>query len=408
MGQKMTSQSEPSEPLLLSSFLKSGKIKDAEKESRVKLHGVDLDSYSGYITVDKEHDKNLFFWFFPATKVEPTEAPLLLYLNGGPGNSSLIGLFVEVGPLRVDKDLKLHKADVSWTDKFNVIFVDNPVFVGFSYAKPGHDSRNLHVITENLFNFVNQFLQIYPKFKDCDFYIGGVMFHSYPQYLLTMGLISEKKARNLSEKLAYALDKHRLLGKHEEAVMDLMDSVFTQMHKTLGYDSLDNILITKKHEWHFEKFLNKPEVQHAIHARASQFNVQEEPVLVHMAEDFIKGVSKELKIAMENYKFPLRETYQGQFFAQVLMVSGQMDMVVSVPMVESFLHDFRWSGMSRYLAADKILWKDSDGEVAGYVTEVKNLTRVVVRKAGHRPALDQPEWTMEMMTNFLSDQSFAH
>ena len=58
------------------------------------------------------------------------------------------------------------------------------------------------------------------------------------------------------------------------------------------------------------------------------------------------------------------------------MVSGQMDIVVSVPMVESFLHDFRWSGMSRYLAADKIMWKDEEGEVAGYVTEVKNLTRV--------------------------------
>ena len=45
------------------------------------------------------------------------------------------------------------------------------------------------------------------------------MFHNYPEYLLTMGLISEKKARNLSEKLVYALDKHRLLGKYEEAVM---------------------------------------------------------------------------------------------------------------------------------------------------------------------------------------------
>ncbi|GFR99980.1 carboxypeptidase [Elysia marginata] len=220
------------------------------------------------------------------------------------------------------------------------------------------------------------------------------MFHSYPQYLLTMGLISEKKARNLSEKLVYALDKHRLLGKHEEAVMDLMDSVFTQMHKTLGFDSLDNALSTKKYDWHFEKYLNKPEIQHVIHARACQYKFQEENILVHMAEDFIKGVSKELKIALENYK--------------VLMVSGQMDMVVSVPMVESFLHDFRWSGMSRYLAADKIMWRDGDGEVAGYVTEVKNLTRVVMRKAGHRPALDQPEWTLEMMTKFLGDQSFAH
>ncbi|GFR99972.1 carboxypeptidase [Elysia marginata] len=125
-----------------------------EKDSRVKLQGVDVDSYSGYITVDTEQDKNLFFWFFPASKVEPKEAPLLLYMNGGPGYSSLIGLFAEVGPLRVDKDLKLHKADVCWTDNFNVIFVDNPVFTGFSYAKPGHESNTLHAITDDLYRLV--------------------------------------------------------------------------------------------------------------------------------------------------------------------------------------------------------------------------------------------------------------
>lgn len=49
-----------------------------------------VNSYSGY--VDLAPDAHTFFWFFEA-RHNPAEAPLTLWLNGGPGSDSLIGLF---------------------------------------------------------------------------------------------------------------------------------------------------------------------------------------------------------------------------------------------------------------------------------------------------------------------------
>lgn len=49
-----------------------------------------VNSYSGY--VDLSPDAHTFFWFFEARK-DPASKPLTLWLNGGPGSDSLIGLF---------------------------------------------------------------------------------------------------------------------------------------------------------------------------------------------------------------------------------------------------------------------------------------------------------------------------
>ena len=54
-----------------------------------------VNSYSGY--VDLAPDAHTFFWFFEARK-RPETAPLTLWLNGGPGSDSLIGLFQGLPP----------------------------------------------------------------------------------------------------------------------------------------------------------------------------------------------------------------------------------------------------------------------------------------------------------------------
>ncbi|KAL8942993.1 MAG: hypothetical protein Q9216_001349 [Gyalolechia sp. 2 TL-2023] len=91
-----------------------------------------VNSYSGY--VDLAPDAHTFFWFFEARN-NPAEAPLTLWLNGGPGSDSLIGLFQELGPCNVTEDLVSAVNPYSWTEVSNMLFISQPLGVGFSYSE---------------------------------------------------------------------------------------------------------------------------------------------------------------------------------------------------------------------------------------------------------------------------------
>jgi serine carboxypeptidase-like clade 2 len=67
---------------------------------------VNFDQYSGYVTVSEEHGRALFYYFVESP-YETASKPLVLWLNGGPGCSSLgAGAFQELGPFRVNPDGK--------------------------------------------------------------------------------------------------------------------------------------------------------------------------------------------------------------------------------------------------------------------------------------------------------------
>ncbi|KAL2854636.1 Alpha/Beta hydrolase protein [Aspergillus pseudodeflectus] len=103
-------------------------------------------SYSGYVHLppgtlndlglDQEYPINTFFWFFESRN-DPKNAPLSIWMNGGPGSSSMIGLMQENGPCRVNGDSNSTELNPwSWNNHVNMLYIDQPSQVGFSYDVP--------------------------------------------------------------------------------------------------------------------------------------------------------------------------------------------------------------------------------------------------------------------------------
>lgn len=98
-----------------------------------------VNSYAGYI--DLAPNVHTFFWFFES-RSDPANDPLTLWLNGGPGSDSLIGLFEELGPCNVTANLTTMINPYSWSNVSNMLFLSQPVGVGFSYQEEAIGSLN--------------------------------------------------------------------------------------------------------------------------------------------------------------------------------------------------------------------------------------------------------------------------
>ena len=109
-----------SEPLILSKYLHD----PATARSMSKVIGVgNFPSYSGYFTVNATFGSNMFFWYFPAQNGN-TRAPLIMFLQGGPGASSMFGLFSEMGPYTVAADGKtLVPNPNTWNQEYSMVRV---------------------------------------------------------------------------------------------------------------------------------------------------------------------------------------------------------------------------------------------------------------------------------------------
>ncbi|CAI9118918.1 OLC1v1020545C1 [Oldenlandia corymbosa var. corymbosa] len=145
-----------------------------------------ISQFSGYINVNEAHGRALFYWFFEAQS-QPTKKPLLLWLNGGPGCSSIgYGASAELGPLRVTENgVGLDFNKYSWNQEANLLFVESPVGVGFSYTNTSSDLKKLtdKFAAEDAYNFIVHWLDRFPQYKTRDFYISGESYagHYVPQ-----------------------------------------------------------------------------------------------------------------------------------------------------------------------------------------------------------------------------------
>ena len=156
--------------------------------------GVDhVKQYSGYLD-DEDEDKHLFYWFFESRN-DPENDPVVLWLNGGPGCSSLTGLFMELGPSFVNKKIGLDRNPFSWNSNASVIFLDQPVNVGYSYS--GSSVSNTIAAGKDVYALMTLFFKQFPQYAKQDFHIAGESYAGHYIPVFASEILSHKK-RNIN------------------------------------------------------------------------------------------------------------------------------------------------------------------------------------------------------------------
>ena len=127
----------------------------------------DASSFNRHIGVNSEHHGNLFFWHFQNRHIANRQRTVI-WLNGGPGCSSMDGALMEVGPYRLKDNEHLVYNDGAWDEFANLLFIDNPVGTGFSYVDTDSYLHELTEMANHMVIFLEKFFDMFPEYQEND------------------------------------------------------------------------------------------------------------------------------------------------------------------------------------------------------------------------------------------------
>ncbi|KAJ7177909.1 peptidase S10 serine carboxypeptidase [Mycena filopes] len=127
--------------------------------------------YTGYLDVD-QGAKHLFFYFFESRR-DPAKDDVVMWINGGPGCSSAMGLLMELGPCSIDMSKNASSNGTtwnphSWNSEANIL-----VGVGFSYADFGETIETTEDAAKNVYAFISLFFESFPQFTGRALHLSG-------------------------------------------------------------------------------------------------------------------------------------------------------------------------------------------------------------------------------------------
>ncbi|XP_011620351.1 serine carboxypeptidase-like 44 isoform X2 [Amborella trichopoda] len=340
---------------------------------------VSFRQYSGYINVDESAGTNLFYYFVEAQS-NASSQPLALWLNGGPGCSSIGGgAFTELGPFYPNgKGDGLRINPYSWNKVANVLFLESPAGVGWSYSRipAGYRYNDARVANESLV-FLLRWFQRFPEYSERPLFLTGESYagHYIPQLALLMARHNGRMSRGAA---AFGFNLHGILMGH------LVET---------SKEGSDEVDVCIDHE--LTRYLNHPTVQRALHA-----NLTSLPYAWEACSDI---VDYKYEDQLEDMLPLLKDLVKSR--VRIWIFSGDQDSVVPLTGTRSQLttlaHHLRLKTMIPYSA-----WY-ANGQVGGWVEayeESLGLVYATVRGAAHMVPYAQPERALILFSSFLHAQ----
>ncbi|KAI9034268.1 Alpha/Beta hydrolase protein [Hyaloraphidium curvatum] len=409
---------------------------------------------TGYLDVDD--DKHFFFWFFESHH-QPESDPVSLWLNGGPGCSSMTGLFMELGPCRPRKGGSNTRHNrYGWNNRANMIFLDQPVNVGFSYSDSGKDVQDTPSSAKDVDAFMRLFFAKFPKYTSSDFHVFGESYagHYIPAIGSTIVENNKKagkdkpkinlKSLGIGNGLVDPLNQYEFYPEMacnspdyppslDEETCDQMRSKVSTCKSLISacynYQNTFSCVpasiycnqaligpfsntgknvydVRKKCEGgnlcypilgDIEKYLNQPQVKKALGVDPDR-----------------KFVSCNMQI---NQEFVMKGDWMKPFVRmlppllndglRVLIYAGDADFICNWIGNKAWTGELEWKGKDGYLAAKDLPFNNTLEEGAGEYRTFENFSFLKVFGAGHMVPYDQPLNSVEMFERWIEGVDFG-
>uniref|UniRef100_K3WIJ5 Carboxypeptidase n=1 Tax=Globisporangium ultimum (strain ATCC 200006 / CBS 805.95 / DAOM BR144) TaxID=431595 RepID=K3WIJ5_GLOUD len=414
---------------------------------------------AGRIGLSSSTHNNIFYWHFAASK-SPETAPLVIWLNGGPGCSSMQGLFLGISPFKLVNGTHIEINKHSWHHSANMLFIDQPVGTGMSQTRGNSYRRDEDGVAHDFYEFLVKFLQSHSEYLSVnpddnkqisrEIYIFGeshagrwipefseyilkqnnqalkevdltirlrgvgigngwvhpLIQYDYSDFAHGLGLLTFGQVRSLKANFVDCQNALVAGNFNAPACFNNMNSILAGLKTSSGkrlnyYDVREyrkSIGTYPSGQDNIVAYLNQPSVRKALHANEDEaFKFEICSDPVFNGLQNFDGVSTLDKVQ-----------HMLQRGMKVMFYNGQWDMMCNHYGTEKLLLNLDWNGSATYQEAKKYTWMAAHrGDPAGFAQQGGNLTYLVIANGGHMVPYDVPDVAADMMRRFVTGDEFT-
>jgi len=421
---------------------------------------LNFNQYSGYLQSNHTQNRNLFYWFVESQS-NPKSDPVVLWLNGGPGCSSLDGLLTEHGPFLVNEDGKTLRVNPhSWNKVANVLYLESPANVGFSYSASQESEYNDDKTADDVYNFLLQFFKKYPQFSKNKFFVSGESYaghyvpvcsaaifdgnkrggntpinlegflvgngvtdqesdqNSVPTFIYQHALTSQEDYERAVSKCKGDFYKHSRETECMYAMSRLRSSIgniniydiyspcYGVNNKANGRCMMSSVLTP----WRREPGCNLSPPCIDSKDIISYLNIPEVKDAIHARKDIAWDICNDVVNANYNWTYESMLPFYTKLLAggvRAIVYSGDADLAVNQLGSQTSVNKLQKS-VGASITKVWASWSVSGStQVAGYVKQWNNnLTYLTVKGAGHMVPTSKPEESLYFFTKFIRKEDF--
>jgi cathepsin A (carboxypeptidase C) len=414
-----------------------------------KLCDATVKSYSGYFETSASSDRKLFFWLFESRSA-PSSDPLVMWLTGGPGCSSMLATLAENGPCTVSKDGKSTVNNPSsWNSKANVIWVDNPAGTGFSVgSNQGHMFES--IVADQMYGFLQAFFQHFTQYQNLDFFVTGESYagHYVPSVSHRIwqgnqqkeGLQIHLKGLAVGNGLTDPLEQYRWYpemahtgGKSEGGTGPgvVSDTVYQQMQEQVQ-PCIDKIAKCKDNTTYeacveaqgsCNQAMIGPYQQTGMNVYDQRIKCETPPLCYDFSgvTTWLNSPDVQAQLGVNkkwaSCDFAINAQFQGDWMqrydtklvdllasgVRVLIYAGDCDFICNWLGNKHWTLKLDWPHSAEFnAAADEPF--NVNGKEAGRLRTANGFSFLQVYQAGHMVPMDQPELAVQMLNQFITDK----